>query len=245
MKHFLTTLFLTLAFGLTSTASSTTDLFDRARTAYDDGRYGEAAMLYERIIESGVDNAEVHYNLGNACLKNSELPNAVLHYRKASYDLPRDPDIKANLGFALNASGAIAPAPSFIQRFFAALSASEWIVMVTAGYTLLCIILLIMLFMQSARRLLLKVLLLPATMILLALLGWRHWKQLELQPEWVVTQTEATVLFGPVEGSKAYFKLPLAALIKQKSIDSKGWIEVEYDGKQGWLKQDYITRVSP
>lgn len=245
MKTFLSALFMILVFSGVSLASSTEDLFGRAQAAYDDGRYGEAAMLYEKIIESGINNPEVHYNLGNACFKNNELPNAAIHYRKASYDLPRDPDIKANLGFALNAAGAIAPQPTFIQRFLGALTSSEWVLIATAGYLLSCTILLVMLFVRASRRLLVKVLLFPAAMILLAFFGWRNWKQLELYPEWVVTKTEATALFGPVEGSTAHFKLPLAALVKQKASDNKGWVEIEYDGKQGWLKQDYISRVSP
>lgn len=220
-------------------------LFERAQLAYDDGRYGEAASLYEQMISNGVDNAEVHYNLGNACFKNSELPAAILHYRKAAYDLPRDPDIAANLHFALNAAGAVEPAPSFAERFLSSLSKSEWMMLGSGGYLVFCILILLLLFTKNSRRSLLRLLALPLAMLLFSWLGWRHWHGLGRNPEWVVVKTEATALFGPVEGSTAHFKLPIGALVRQRGVDKKGWIEVEYDDKQGWLRQDYIRRVSP
>ncbi|WP_372796399.1 tetratricopeptide repeat protein [Pontiella sp.] len=220
-------------------------LFERAQAAYDDGRYAEAAHLYEQMISNGVANAEVHYNFANACFKNSELPNAVQYYRLAAYELPRDPDIAANLYFALNAAGAVEPAPSFVERFLSTLSKSEWILAGTGGYLLLAVLLILLLFMKNQRRPLARLLALPILMLALAGLGWRYWRGFETHPEWVVIRTEATALFGPVEGSTAHFKLPPGALVRQRGSDSKGWIEVEYDGKRGWLKQDYIRPVSP
>jgi hypothetical protein len=97
----------------------------------------------------------------------------------------------------------------------------------------------------SLRRGLFQVSLLPALLILFAAGGWGQWKQLENHAEWVVIKSDATTLFGPVEGSTAHYKVPLAALVRQHSTDAKGWIEIEYDGQKGWLKQNYIQRVSP
>ena len=81
--------------------------FLEAQAAYDDGRYAEAVMLYSKLLDRGVSNHEVHYNLANAYFKDSDLSHAVWHYRKAWHDAPRDPDIRANLHFALNAAGAL------------------------------------------------------------------------------------------------------------------------------------------
>ncbi len=220
-------------------------VFERAQAAYDDGRYGEAAALYEELLERGIDNAEVHYNLANACFKNSELPNAVLHYRKAAYELPRDPDIAANLHFALNAAGAAdTPAPA-VERLLGSLSQAEWVLLGTAGYLLLSSLLLLLLCLKNHRRGVLRLMAVPLVLTALAYFGWRYWQGFEQNPEWVVSKTEATALFGPVEGSTAHFKLPLGALVRQKSANSKGWIEIEYDGKEGWLKEAYIRPVSP
>lgn len=240
MKHIIVVLLL-----CSFTARAQDESFRKAQTAYDNGRYAEAALLYDGLLNEGVDNPEVHYNLANAYFKDSDLPKAILHYRRAWYELPRDPDIKANLHFALNATGAIEREPAFIEHVFSTLSYQEWILVATAGYLLLSLLLLLILLSKSSRRLLFKLCLIPGALIVLSSFGWLQWSQLRGNPEWVVTKTEATTLFGPVDGSTAHFKLPIGALVRQSNIDPKGWVEVEYDGKQGWLKTEYITPVSP
>jgi tetratricopeptide (TPR) repeat protein len=227
------------------TGNALAEIFHKAQAAYDDGRYAEAVLLYEALEYKGVANTELHYNLANACFKDSDLPKAVWHYRKAWYQAPRDPDIRANLHFALNAAGAIEPAPRFIERAFNELSRGEWIAAATAAYVVLALLLLLALLLPKLRKPLIKACLAPAALLLLSAGGWWQWHQLTVHPEWVVVKTEATALYGPVEGSTAYYKLPLGALARQRGTDPKGWIEVEYDGKRGWLKGDYISRVSP
>ncbi len=221
------------------------ETFIKAQMEYDAGRYAEAAALYNGLLSNGVVNAEVHYNLANAYFKSSDLPRAVWHYRKAWYQSPRDPDIKANLHFALNAAGAVDPAPGFLEKALTALSETEWIMAAVAGYIGLCILQLLAMLIRPARKSLHKASLIPVAVILIATGGWRQWRQMKQHPEWVVVKTDATALYGPVEGSTAYYKLPLGALARQRQSDAKGWIEVEYDGKRGWLKQEYINRVSP
>lgn len=226
-------------------AGTLEETFLHAQAAYDDGRYAEAVLLYENMLSNGVSNAEVHYNLANALFKDSDLPNAVIHYRKAWYQNPRDPDIQANLHFALNATGSADPAPGMITRILQRLSLSEWLMAAIAGYLLLTILLAAAQWMKTARRFILKLCLVPIAMILLSAAGWHQWHRLRAFPEWVVIKSGGTALFGPVEGSTAHYKLPLGALVQQKSIDPKGWVEIQYDHKNGWIKKEYIESVSP
>lgn len=234
-----------LLVSISAFGSESDETFFQAQAAYDDGRYAEAVILYSKLIDSGIGNTELHYNLANAYFRDNALSDAVWHYRKAWYTNPRDPDIQANLHFALNAAGAIEPAPSFVERFLSAGSLGEWILIALGGYVLLSLLLLMALLLKPARRNLLKLCLLPLTLLLLSAAGWRHWHQLQSNPEWVVVKTEATALFGPVDGSMAHYKIPLAALVRQHNADPKGWIEVEYDGKRGWVKIGYISPLSP
>jgi len=221
------------------------EIFLSAQAAYDGGRYAEAASLYGQLERIGVDNVELHYNLANAHFKNGSLPEAVLHYRKAWYKAPRDPDIRANLHFALNAAGAAEPTPSFLERIFNILSQNGWIVAATGGYIALVLLLVLGMLIRPAKRTLAKLSLLPAALVLLAAGGWWQGQQVKTNPEWVVVQSGATALFGPIEGTTAHYKIPPAALVRQQGTDAKGWVEVEYDGKKGWLKTEYIKRVYP
>ena len=87
--------------------------------------------------------------------------------------------------------------------------------------------------------------LVPAAVLLLALAGWRYWGHLGKAPEAVVVKSGTTALYGPVEGSTAHFDVPLAALVRQRGFDPKGWIEIEYAGKTGWVKKSNILLLSP
>lgn len=228
-----------------SAFATTSDDFAKAQAAYDAGHYAEAVMLYEHMASNGVANVELHYNLANAYFKDGDLPEAVWHYRKAWYQAPRDPDIRANLHFALNAAGAIDPTPRLIERVFTTLSADEWIATATGGYLVLVLLLLLALLTRRARRMLLKLCLVPITVLLLSAGGWWQWRQFRFYQESVVVRSGTTAYYGPVEGGTAYYKLPLAALVQQRGSDSKGWVEIEYDGKTGWIKTDNIMPVSP
>jgi len=221
------------------------DDFNKAQATYDDGQYADAISIYDGLASNGVDNVELHYNLANALFKSGNLPKAVWHYRKAWYNAPRDPDIRANLHFALNAAGAVEPAPSFRKQLFHLLSQTEWIMAAIGGYITFTFLLILGMLIRPAKRTATKLSLLPAALILVAIGGWWHWQQLAVTPEGVIVKSGATALFGPVEGSTAHYKIPLGALVQQRNIDAKGWVEIEYDGKHGWLKHEYIQRLYP
>ncbi len=73
--------------------------FEQANTAYSKGRFDTAAYYYEKIIESGLENAAVFFNLGNALYRQKKLGAARLAYEKAACLDPNDPDIAANIRF--------------------------------------------------------------------------------------------------------------------------------------------------
>jgi hypothetical protein len=58
-------------------------LADQAAKAYGEGRYQEAAELYQRLIATGTDGADARYDLGNCLLKEGDLGRAILEYRRA------------------------------------------------------------------------------------------------------------------------------------------------------------------
>ncbi len=110
----------------------------QAKAAYEEGDYRRAVELYRGLVERGHDGGRLHYNLGNAYLRDGELGRAIASYLRGRSRLPRDEDLRANLEFARqSARDAIAPpapAPLVATLFFwhFALSRAELTWLVTA-----------------------------------------------------------------------------------------------------------------
>lgn len=88
--------------------------FDQGNRLYQEGHYAGAVESYERILESGVESGELHYNLGNAWFRLGEIGPAILHYERARRIMPRDGDLAANLELARGLTAdRITPLPGF------------------------------------------------------------------------------------------------------------------------------------
>ena len=73
--------------------------FREAVQAYDAANYKEAITRLGALLKEGGENAEIRYNLGDAYFRNKELGQSIFHFRKALELLPRDPDVRFNLGY--------------------------------------------------------------------------------------------------------------------------------------------------
>lgn len=88
--------------------------FDEGNRRYQEGDYAGAVELYERILESGLESGELHYNLGNAWFRLGELGPAILHYERARRIMPGDDDLAANLELARSLTAdQVTPLPGF------------------------------------------------------------------------------------------------------------------------------------
>jgi tetratricopeptide (TPR) repeat protein len=73
--------------------------FSQANTAYHNQSYDSARIYYEKVIDAGVHNSAVYFNLGNACYRTGKIGLAVMYFGKAGKLAPTDPDIQANILF--------------------------------------------------------------------------------------------------------------------------------------------------
>jgi len=62
--------------------------------------FAESAAKFQLLIDAGVRNGKLYYNLGNACLESGQLGRAILNYRRARELLPGDGRIEHNLRYA-------------------------------------------------------------------------------------------------------------------------------------------------
>jgi hypothetical protein len=79
---------------------SATALFKKGNESYEAGNFDQAIEEYQKIVNLGIKNSKVFYNLGNAYFRKNQLGKAILNYRKALALEPRDEDSMANLAFA-------------------------------------------------------------------------------------------------------------------------------------------------
>ncbi|KGO89169.1 tetratricopeptide repeat protein [Flavobacterium suncheonense] len=75
-------------------------VFQKGNELYKSEQFEEAVGMYEGILKSGQQSAELHFNLGNAYYKLHKVAPAIYHYEKALLLQPNDAEIQTNLKFA-------------------------------------------------------------------------------------------------------------------------------------------------
>lgn len=80
------------------------DTFAEGNGAYQQGVYGDAVAAYERLVDSGVVDSAVFYNLGNSYFQAGDLGGAVANYERALQVAPGHILASENLGLVLKAT---------------------------------------------------------------------------------------------------------------------------------------------
>ncbi|MDZ4829154.1 MAG: hypothetical protein SGJ09_03025 [Phycisphaerae bacterium] len=83
------------------------DAYDRGIALKADGKpedaraaFAESAALFRRVTQEGADNADLHFNLGNASVQSGELGRGIASYLRAQRLAPHDSALNANLATA-------------------------------------------------------------------------------------------------------------------------------------------------
>ncbi|MGD9873376.1 MAG: hypothetical protein AB7T27_03810 [Kiritimatiellia bacterium] len=218
------------------------DAFQRAAQAYDAEQYKESADLYESLVNEGAAAPEVFFNLGNARFKNGEIGLAVLNYRRAQYFTPRDPDIRANMDYAMGRNGAVRWRETTVAQFSGRWSLREWAHALIVIYWLAAVAAILWMLDAARRPVYLRLLIVFAVLAVACITGLRHWKSLQRIPEAVVINDGLSAFFAPIENSTAHFSLPAGSLVRTREQDGH-WLKVEADGKEGWIPADACRKV--
>ncbi|NOY53391.1 MAG: tetratricopeptide repeat protein [Deltaproteobacteria bacterium] len=75
-------------------------LFLKANESYQKGDYESARDLYTRILDQGIRNGILYYNLGNTYYRLGRTGKAIENYLSAREWIPRSEDLEANLRYA-------------------------------------------------------------------------------------------------------------------------------------------------
>lgn len=220
----------------------------RANTAYESGEYARAVALYQSLVERGVDNGHLYYNLGNAHLRNGELGRAVAAYRRSRSLLPRDEDVAANLEFARkSARDALrppGPSPVLTTLFFwhFQLSRPELLRLVVLANALLWGVLILRLFGRRSevlRWLSFALAALVLTTGISLLIRSVHPSRVA-----VIVPQEIDVHAGTRADTVVRFKLHAGTEVAVSELRD-GWLQIRLpDGERGWIEARHAEVVS-
>lgn len=221
----------------TQSPSAFVSLFEQANSAYEKGRFREAAAAYQNILGSGKASAPLLFNLGNAWFKAGETGRAVAAYREALRLAPRDPDIAANLQFARATAGGVTLKESRLQQALGKLSLNEWSWSTAAAFWLLLFAVAARAF-RPALRASLKTILISASLLCAVLFGCLLLRLSVNDADGiaVVVVPAAPVRHGPLTEAQTAFEVRNGAELKV--IDQKpGWFRVEAGPRMnGWIE---------
>ena len=226
---------------------SAPELFIEANAAYESGDYAAAVELYGALRDRGLDSGYLHYDLGNAYLRNGELGRAIASYRRSWLRLPRDEDVQANLDFARQTTqdALAAPGPSAVVStlFFwhYGLSRSELARAALVLNVLFWGILALRLFRRRSEvlRWATFLFLIP----LVAVLASLTIRTVDPQRVAVVVPQEIEAQSGPGGDAVVRFKLHAGAEVALRGRRD-GWLRIALpDGQQGWIEAEHAELV--
>lgn len=221
--------------------------FEEGNAAYNEGDYEQALALYSNVESSGLESAELYYNMGNTYYKIKEYPMSILYYEKALKLAPGDEDIRTNLEIAnLAVVDKINVLPqSFIQRWWngakTKLSADGWAWVSVAAFALL--LLCLFAFLMARQTGLRKTgffagLLLFLCLTFSVIFAIENYSDQKRHDEAIIMTPTVNVKSTPSDSSIDLFVLHEGA--KVRILDTmKGWNKIRIaDGSLGWLQED-------
>ena len=225
---------------------------DLGNKYFTEGEFEKAIQVYEKILGSGFEAADLYYNLGNAYFKSNKLNYAILNYERAILLSPNDEDIQHNLELArIFTVDKIDALPQFFLRqwhyaFVQLFSTDFWallsIITFITFLMLFSLYLYINVFRVKKFSFWLSIVFLFISVS--AFVFSYHHKE-------IVTNHNAAIVFSPVvtvKSSPDETGTDLFVIhegIKVSIVDSLGnWTEIKLsDGNKGWLFSSTIEKI--
>lgn len=217
-------------------------VFVEAARAYDENRLDDAIAGWHSLLDAGQTLPPVLFNLGNAYYRNGQLGKAIRAYRQAQWLAPRDPDIRANLGFAAQTAGIPIPSPSGPAAFWMSLTLAEWLWLTLSFFWALAGIGAVAIWAPGTRHALRAPALLLFLLFLLAAVGIGLRVADRRAPEAVVMKSGQKLLSGPLDTATPLVALPEGSIVRPRSTHGV-WVEVATPDATGWLPAVALSSV--
>lgn len=213
-----------------------------AREAFDAGDF---ATAYERFLAERVDGASspaLEFNLGNAAFRKGDPALAVVHYRRAQWMRPGDPDVAANLERVLEILGADVPDLPWQRRLSGVLPSRLWTALWLGTLWGTAVLLLASKRVPPLRNALAWAL--PLLVVLLGIAGFGVWgsSTAAAAREGVLTGGEVVARFEPLDSSTRHFALPAGSVVTIED-QSRDWIRIRSGDSAGWIPGGQLLRL--
>ena len=225
------------------------DAFDAANAAYADGRYEEAAAMYQTLLDEQPD-ATLYYNLGNARFKQGELAQAILNYERALRLKPNYKDAQYNLAFAQSRiTDNIVEQDFFLSSWARTMrnSLSERTWWSTSIGLFICALIALLLFLLGRELWLRKTAFHVAWIALLfSLIAGLNAGSLRqrntLRNEAIITQGVVNVKSSPDRSGTDLFTIHEGTKVTIRETLGE-WVNVSVGSNEGWMKAAHLERI--
>ena len=239
---------------LSTLATVTTQAQTKAEadSAYQQGNYQQAIVLYEQMLQKGV-SADLYYNLGNAYYRTEDITHAVLNYERALLLSPGDADIRFNLQMARSKTiDKITPeSEMFFVTWYRSLaglmSVDAWARTALAMLALAIVLGLLYLFASPVwmRKVgFFGALFMIVGFLLGNVLAWQQKREFTQRHGAIVTSSVANVKSTPATTGTDLFILHEGTRVDITDGTMKQWKRVRVaDGKEGWIEAQMIETI--
>ena len=224
-----------------------------ANQSYEEGKYAEAAEIYETMVNAGVVDEIVYFNLGNAYYKQGDLGRAILNYRRAQVIDPRDSAAAENLTIArlqtldqIDVTNAN-PLSNLVQYVEEWLTLREAAVLALFLWWIVSLLVVVAILSRRLRRYCLWVAAILGIFLLVGIFSManRYYTR-QTTPEAVVVATEVDVTSGPGASDQYVVEFNLHSGAEVLVTEQRpGWRNIALPGNdfKGWVPAEAVEQV--
>jgi tetratricopeptide (TPR) repeat protein len=231
-------------------AREAAEIYNKANQFYAANNFQAALDTYLVLIERGVKNHYLYYNLGNTYFKLGETGYAILYYEKALDLRPFDRETRENLDFARN-SLKEKVLPLYSESFFnllrvtySYLNLRNIAVLELVFFSILIVFCYLYLFIPYKRQAFKKYFILSAVLfIIFSSAAFLYQSNEKKHPKGIVVEKEVEVLTAPIAESDVMFILYEGTTTKLLEARDK-WLLISLsDGREGWVYTQGIVFI--
>ena len=235
---------------LTQITPSQSELWEQANQAYADEDYRNALSSYHLLLDQGIENGLLYYNMGNTYFKLGDIGRSALYYYKAQKLRPGDEDIQHNLSLVnqVRVDPVIDEEQDrflrSVDRMLYRLPYSVFFVLSALGILVAFALSLVAIFRAEFNRSLGYVLVISALVGVLSLtiasIQYRHMTRDDFG---VIVAERVDMLSGPSKKETTIYSIH-AGIRCQILDEANGWYRIRLaNGYNGWIPSGRLQRI--